>query len=57
MKKNISRIIGVIMFDCSYCIYSVSIESSRKEFPLEQYNYWVTVWYIFSCDSGAAYCS
>ena len=42
--------------DCSYCIYSVSIESSRKEFPLEQYNYLVTVWYIFSCDSGAAYC-
>ena len=35
----------------------VCIESSRKEFPLEQYNYLVTVWCIFSCDSSAAYCS
>ena len=43
--------------DYSYCIYSVCIEPSRKEFPLEQYNYLVTVWFIFSCDSGAAYCS
>ena len=32
--------------DCSYCIYSVCIEPSRKGFPLEQYNYLVTVWYI-----------
>ena len=24
---------------------------------MEQYNYLVTVWCIFSCDSGAAYCS
>lgn len=43
--------------DCSYCIYNVCIEPSRKEFPLEQYNYLVTVWCIFSCDSSAAYCS
>ena len=35
----------------------VCIEPSRKEFPLEQYNYLVTVWCIFSCDSSAAYCS
>ena len=41
----------------SYCIYNVCIEPSRKEFPLEQYNYLVTVWCIFSCDSSAAYCS
>ncbi len=32
-------------------IYNVCIESSRKEFPLEQYNYVVTVWCIFSCDN------
>ena len=41
----------------SYCIYNVCIEPSRKEFPLEQYNYLVTVWCIFSCDNSAAYCS
>ena len=35
MKKSISRIIGLTMFDYSYCIYNVCIESSRKEFPLE----------------------
>lgn len=43
--------------DYSYCIYNVCIEPSRKEFPLEQYNYLVTVWCIFSCDRSAAYCS
>lgn len=29
--------------DCSYCICNVFIEPSEKEFPLEQYNYLVTV--------------
>ena len=38
-------------------VCNVFIEPSEKEFPLEQYNYLVTVWRIFSCDSGAAYCS
>ena len=57
MKKNISRIIGVIMLIVAIVIYNVCIESSRKEFSLEQYNYLVTVWCIFSCDSGAVYCS
>ena len=45
-------------FNFMYCrLDDVCIEPSRKEFPLEQYNYLVTVWCIFSCDSSAAYCS
>ena len=38
MKKSISRIIGVIML-----IVAIVFEPSGKEFPLEQYNYLVTV--------------
>ena len=48
MKKSISRIIGVIMLIIAIVFIM---------FALEQYNYLVTVWYIFSCDSSAAYCS
>lgn len=45
-------------FNFMYCrLDDICIEPSRKEFPLEQYNYLVTVWCIFSCDSSAAYCS
>ena len=39
------------------CFCELDYTLSRKEFPLEQYNYLVTVWCIFSCDSSAAYCS
>ena len=57
MKKSISRIIGVIMLIVAIVFIMFAIKPSRKEFPLEQYNYVVTVWCIFSCGSSVAYCS
>ena len=43
--------------DYSCCIYNVCGEPSRNEFSLEQYHYLVTVWFVCSCDSRAAYCA
>ena len=43
--------------DYSCYIYNVCIEPSRNEFSLEQYHYLVTVWFIFPCNSRAAYCA
>ena len=43
--------------DYSRCIYNICIEPSRNEFPLEQYHYLASVWFIFSCDISATYCA
>ena len=57
MNKSISRIIGVIMLIVAFVFIMFALNHPEKEFSMEQYNYVVTVWCIFSCDSSAAYCS
>ena len=57
MKKSISRIIGVIMLIVAIVFIMFALNHPEKSFPLEQYNYVVTVWCIFSCGSSVAYCS
>ena len=54
MNKSISRIIGVIMLIVAFVFIMFALNHPEKSFP---YNYVVTVWCIFSCDSSAAYCS